>query len=1129
MNFRNSLLVDRTQICKLENAAGLCFSIYENGSVHRIEQDSVQINLIDGSPLEAGCANIYLRIRGKKIIATPLLGPKSPSTPFFDKNFFGIKGQFNEISYSCRLLLDEKDSSWLWDVRLLNTGTRSVEIDLFYVQDVGLTCLDSGDKNQLYISQYIDHAALSCQTRGKVICCRQNEPVFGRVPWLALGALGWAESFSTDGMQFFGPQCRKTGLPQCLSALELPGLLQKESAVAALQEKPFVLEPQQSRPLGFFGIYCDNHELPTCFKDLDFVNSRIDKFCVDNHQTWPDQCLSQKPVQSLFSESPLFVSDNLNEEDLIRLFGKERRHCEMSDSELLSFFYGENRHVVLRRKELLVERPHGHIMKTGTELVPDDSVMSSTSYMFGVFNSHVAQGNVNFNRFLTVHTDPFNLVRHSGQRIFVRLHGEYRQLGIPSAFEIGLNRCRWIYKQSNLLFEVSVQASPDCPEIVVRINVIDGPELEWLISNQLDSMHQWSFDGSSQDKKGERLDFVPEKEGQLAQLYPEGFFSVQLDRFDYVKQTGGDELLFADGKSRGLSFAVIEVDQTKDFTLRFCGHLAAKKAFDTSEFPIVKTGISCTGSLKSFPAKTEQDDNDITEIFEIFPWFFQNAQIHYLSPHGLEQHGGAAWGTRDICQGPMEMLLSLGHYAQARAVLCRIFSNQNADGNWPQWWMFDRYNRIRCPDAHGDVIFWPILALSEYIAASGDDAFLEERLPFYDDRQSGNPAKASVLEHALRCYEHIEQKRFLNGSSLVNYSEGDWNDAMQPADPKLKDRLISSWTVELSYQALKQFAKVCRRSGRNDLAEKIRLRCDSIRADFNKFLIKKNVVAGFGHLQKQQAVNLLLHPSDSVTGIHYRLLPMIRGIISEIFSPEQALYHAELIEQYLKGPDGARLMDRPPQYHGGAQRFFKRAESSPFFGREIGLMYTHAHLRYAEAMAKLGRPEAFVKALRQIIPIRIQDIIPQATLRQSNCYYSSSDANVSNRYEVDKCYKDIQSGKVTLNGGWRVYSSGPGIAVRLIISNLLGMRHEYGNTIFDPVLPRRFDGLTVQVEFYGRPVTLEYKIGEGRQGVRRIIINGIECSFVREDNPYRSGGAMVEDDVLRSALKTQGNRIEIFL
>ena len=37
---------------------------------------------------------------------------------------------------------------------------------------------------------------------------------------------------------------------------------------------------------------------------------------------------------------------------------------------------------------------------------------------------------------------------------------------------------------------------------------------------------------------------------------------------------------------------------------------------------------------------------------EVFYWYLHNAFIHYAVPHGLEQSGGAAWGTEN-CQGMM--------------------------------------------------------------------------------------------------------------------------------------------------------------------------------------------------------------------------------------------------------------------------------------------------------------------------------------------------------------------------------------------------------------------------------------------------------------------------------------------
>ncbi|MEZ4996453.1 MAG: amylo-alpha-1,6-glucosidase [Bacteroidales bacterium] len=108
-----------------------------------------------------------------------------------------------------------------------------------------------------------------------------------------------------------------------------------------------------------------------------------------------------------------------------------------------------------------------------------------------------------------------------------------------------------------------------------------------------------------------------------------------------------------------------------------------------------------------------------------------NAVTHFLTPYGLEQFSGAAWGTRDVSQGPVELLVAMGRYPEAKQVLRVIFSNQEPDGGWPQWWMFDSYNEIRADSAHGDIMYWCLIALSGYIRATGDFEFLEERLPFY--------------------------------------------------------------------------------------------------------------------------------------------------------------------------------------------------------------------------------------------------------------------------------------------------------------------------------------------------------------------------------------------------------------
>ena len=62
---------------------------------------------------------------------------------------------------------------------------------------------------------------------------------------------------------------------------------------------------------------------------------------------------------------------------------------------------------------------------------------------------------------------------------------------------------------------------------------------------------------------------------------------------------------------------------------------------------------------------------------------------------------------------------------------------------------------------------------------------------------------------------------------------------------------------------------------------------------------------------------------------------------------------------------------------------FQRSETATFFGREIGLLYVHAHLRYAEAMAQLGRADDLLQALLVANPILLSESVTNAAPRQS--------------------------------------------------------------------------------------------------------------------------------------------------
>jgi 1,2-beta-oligoglucan phosphorylase len=242
-----------------------------------------------------------------------------------------------------------------------------------------------------------------------------------------------------------------------------------------------------------------------------------------------------------------------------------------------------------------------------------------------------------------------------------------------------------------------------------------------------------------------------------------------------------------------------------------------------------------------------------------------------------------------------------------------------------------------------------------------------------------------------------------------------------------------------------------------------------MRADYNHHLIRDGTVAGYALFDPDcEEPELLLHPSDTRTGLRYSLLPMTRSMIAGLFTPEQARHHLRLIRDHLLFPDGVRLMDQPVAYHGGLEQVFRRAESAAFFGREIGLMYVHAHLRYGEAMAVLREADALWEALEIVNPISVTERLAHASPRQRNAYFSSSDAAFPDRYRASAEWPRVKAGAVAVDGGWRIYSSGPGLYTNVLLSHALGIRRRFGERMVEPVLPGWLGRVSLEMVIDGR-------------------------------------------------------------
>ncbi len=1123
------------------SASGLCIQVLPSGALFALRHGDTLLNQALPGPAEEGIFRLLLRLRGPDgatLAWAPLAGPNAEfrpgSAPAWRTHLAA------GLTAITTLTLHPHRPAWCWRVELRNVAATTLHCDILLAHDLGLADLAAVRNNEAYISQYIDLLPLSDPALGAVVLARQNQPMAGgRHPWAAFACAEGAVAFCTDGAQFFGADYRLTQEPAAVRAHGLPSQRsQQECALAGLQSRPLSVAPASVQVVNFVATFDPHHPAASGPGDLATLQALLPA-------NWaapsPDEGFigSTRPA-SPFLAAPMLAGDDLTDEAAAHRFPESWRHVEKDSSgRLLSFFTGRDTHVVTRAKESGILRPHGHVMRSGNFEWIDDSHFGITCFAAGIFGAQAYLGNPSLARLTSVVRNHLGLLRASGQRLFVRRAGVWRQLGVPTLFTMRPGAVSWIYEWADLALEVDAACAGEVAASVLRVRVRRGGPCEFLVT------HQLALGANEFDSKGQRE--IHGGEGRMSFAFnPASFagsrltrtcFGIAIDTLGSLAELGGLEVA---GEGLAGPYACVRTSPVRDFSLFLFGSENGPEA-------LPEVLAACRSSLRepsawavppaapmSLAAAAEPA---VARVNEILPWFTHNAAIHFSAPHGLEQYGGAAWGVRDVCQGSVEWLLAAGRGDIVRSLLRTVFAQQYAsgepgstEGGWPQWFMFPPFRSIQQAHSHGDVCFWPVKALCDYVEATNDFTLLGEKVGYTDaHRFEGTGPEETLWQHCDRVLALVEA-RFVHGTALVNYGDGDWDDTLQPADPALRTRMVSAWTVALAYQTFRQLAGVAHLAGERDRASRLGNLLTRMRTDFAARLMPGGTVAGFLVCESDGSLRPLLHPDDKVTGIRYRLLPMTRSVLAELFSPAEAAHHLAIVERELRYADGVRLMSEPAVYAGGQERLFKRAESAANVGREIGLLYVHAHLRYAEALGKVGDADRLWEALQVVNPVALKELLPHAAARQANVYFSSSDAAFEDRLVAAREWGRLRTGEVAVRAGWRLYSSGPGLYLHKIRSCLVGLRESFDQVVFDPVLPHRLDGLVVEAALLGRPVSLHFHVDERTSGPQRVVVNGTEPADVqRESNPYRLGGLCLLRSTLAAMLRPTGNRIEIHL
>ena len=199
-----------------------------------------------------------------------------------------------------------------------------------------------------------------------------------------------------------------------------------------------------------------------------------------------------------------------------------------------------NRHVVLRAKERIVARRHGAVLRSGGGMLPDEQMLSATCWMHGVFAAQLALGNTTFHKLLSVARDPYDITRASGLRILVEHGSGWRMLGVPSACEIGLSDCRWIYRLEDRTVSVHALASGDAPALHWRV-AVEGQPCRFLVLAHL-VLGERELDHAGRiriDPARKRIECRPDPASLWGQRFPKAVYLIVTDTPDAIAAIGG--------------------------------------------------------------------------------------------------------------------------------------------------------------------------------------------------------------------------------------------------------------------------------------------------------------------------------------------------------------------------------------------------------------------------------------------------------------------------------------------------------------------------------------------------------------------------------------------------------------